>query len=103
MAKEMEQYGPGADLQPMFGPGGGYAPNGYDGGGTYADTGPDWMDPIPPFGLGDGIKDKIDRGWSYIARWPRYLAAGLLWYTYTVWRFSYITMTIVGLLILLLK
>jgi|SRR5688500_7039371 len=99
MAKEVEEYDRTADLQPMYGPGGfGGGMQPYDGGGSYVDEGPEWFDPIPPYGYGDSVKEQIDKYWSYIARWPRYVAKGFLWVTFSFWRFLYVIGT-VGLLI----
>lgn len=99
MGKELESVDQSADLAPMYGPGtlpGAYAQND-----TYLDNAPGWMDPVPPFGYSDGWKDKIDRYWSYIIRWPRFLAAGFLWVSFSVWRFLYVVGTVTMILILL--
>lgn len=102
MSNEVERYDQTADLQPMYGPGM-PAQQGYDGGGSYTDNVPDWMNAVPPAGYGDGIIDKIDRAWSWVARWPRALALGFLWVTYSVWRFLYIAGTVSLLVFALLK
>lgn len=97
MGKEVESFDQTGDLQPMYGPG---VPvqGGYDGGGSYADQVPDWVQAVPPAGYGDSLKDKIERGWSWVARWPRALALGFLWVTVSVWRFTYVVGT--GVLIM---
>jgi len=86
-----------AELQPMYGPGG-FGGSGFDGGGSYVDEGPEWFEPVPPYGYGDSVKEQIDKYWSYVARWPRYACKGFMWVTYSFWRFLYVIGT-VGLLI----
>jgi len=84
-----------ADLQPIMGP----MP--YQNG-SYVQTGmPEWMEAEPPYGPTDGVIDTISRYWSLIIRWPRKLAIGFLWITYTPWRFLYLVGT-VALIILAL-
>lgn len=88
MNKDLEVRDASADLTPMHGP----MPYAYSGGG---DSGvPAWMEADPPYGPTDGVIDTIARYWSYVIRWPRKLAIGFLWITYTPWRSIYLFGTI---------
>lgn len=63
---------------------------------------PEWAVPVPVYVQGtSGIKTAIEKGWSLIMRWPRYLAIGFLIITVSPWRFTYIVGTIALLLILI--
>lgn len=96
MGKDLETRDANADLQPMMGP----MP--YAGNQSYSATSiPEWMEAEPPYGPTDGVIDTITRWWSLIIRWPRHLAIGFLWITYTPWRFLYLVGT-VALIILAL-
>lgn len=80
-----------ADLQPIMGP----MPYGGMGGNGGGNPGmPDWMEAEPPYGPTDGFVDTISRFWSLIIRWPRYLAIGFLWLTYSPWRFGFFVGTV---------
>lgn len=91
MSKDLElRENASADLQPIMGPMPYAGGNGSYGGGS--DT-PEWMEAEPPYGPTDGTIDTITRFWSLIIRWPRYIALGFLWITYTPWRFGYVVGT----------
>jgi len=97
MSKDLEKIEATADLQPMFGP----AP--YTGNASYSGDLPDYLEPVPMYGPTDSWKDFIDRWWSLIIRWPRYLALGFLWVTATFLRFMYIVGTAVLVLTLIVN
>ncbi len=78
MGKELEPFEPVGDLTPMYGP----AVNP-----SYSSEIPEWMEAEPPYGPTDSLKDRIDRGWSKFARWPRYVFIAGLWVTFSIWRF----------------
>jgi hypothetical protein len=79
-----------AELQPMYGPPGN---GGFNGGSGSGFDSPEWFEPVPPYGSGDGFLNDVSRFWSYFIRIPRYLAIGFLWVTWTPWRFLYIVGT----------
>jgi hypothetical protein len=97
VAKDVEKFEPTADLQPMFGP------TPYAGNPSYTSDVPDWMVVEPPYGPTDGMKDTIDRYWSYTARWPRYVALGFMWVTHSFWRFLYVVGTVVLVILLIVN
>ncbi len=90
MSKDLEVKDVTADLTPLHGPMPYGAGNGSYVGGTEL---PAWMEPDPPYGPTDGAIDTIARYWSLFIRWPRRLAIGFLWVTYTPWRFGYLVGT----------
>lgn len=80
-----------SDLVPSTGElyptGGAYVPNNpYEYGDVYSSV-PAYIEPVPPYGPTNSVQDTIGRTWSYIIRYPRYLALGFLWITYSPWRF----------------
>lgn len=88
-----------ADLQPIMGPMPYAGGNGsYGGGGNGV---PDWMEAEPPYGPTDGFIDTTARIWSLIIRYPRYLALGFLWITYSPWRFGFLAGTVILIIIAL--
>lgn len=97
MNKDLEvRENANADLQPIMGP----MP--YTGNPSYGGQSiPEWMEAEPPYGPTDGFIDTTARIWSLIIRWPRYLALGFLWITFTPWRFAYIAGTVVLIILAL--
>lgn len=96
----MSDLVPMGDLTPI---GGGYVPNNpYE----YADaykSRPEWLEAVPEYGPTDGIKDTIDRAWSYVIRWPRYAALFFLFMTYSFWRSAFVLGTAVLLIVALVS
>jgi hypothetical protein len=86
------------DLTPTDG---GYVPNNpYE----YADGykhGPEWLEAVPGYGPTNGLKDRIDRTWSFVIRWPRYAALFFLFMTYSFWRTAFVTGSAVLLIVAL--
>lgn len=91
MGKDLETRDAHADLEPILGPAPNAGGNGSYGGGNDI---PAWMEAEPPYGPTDGFVDTIMRFWSLIIRWPRMLAIGFLWLTYTPWRFGFFAGTL---------
>lgn len=76
-----------SDLVPLNGP---YVPNNpYEYGDGYGNV-PAYLEAVPTYGPTNGVVDTIGRYWSHVIRYPRYLALGFLWITYTPWRFMYL-------------
>lgn len=97
MGKDVEKFEPTADLQPMFGPGP------YAGNTSYSSDVPDWLEAEPPYGPTEELKDRIDRAWSYLIRWPRLGMLGFMWITYSFWRFLYIIGTVAFVIVLIVN
>ncbi|MEV4286444.1 hypothetical protein AB0K40_13160 [Nonomuraea bangladeshensis] len=94
----MSDLVPTGDLAPIDD---GYVPNNpYD----YADAykrGPEWLEAVPEYGPTNGVKDRIDRAWSLVIRWPRYAALFFLFMTYSFWRSAFMLGTAVLLIVAL--
>jgi hypothetical protein len=56
---------------------------------------PEWCEAKPPYGTTQSLKDRIDRTWSSIIRYPRYAMLFGLWVTFTAYRFAYVLGTVV--------
>lgn len=99
VGKDLETRDAHADLEPILGP----TPNA-GGNGSYGGNGgdiPAWMEAEPPYGPTDGFVDTTSRIWSLIIRWPRRVAIGFLWITYTPWRFAYLFGTVLLIILAL--
>lgn len=95
MGKDLETTDANADLQPLTGP----MP--YTGNSSYQSDTPGWMEAVPPYGPTDGLLDRINRYWSWIIRWPRYIALGFLYVTYSFWIFVFVVGTVTLLIVAL--
>ncbi|MDA0637070.1 hypothetical protein OUY22_27015 [Nonomuraea sp. MCN248] len=96
----MSDLVPTGDLTPIDG---GYVPNNpYE----YADgykSIPSYLEAVPEYGPTDGIRDTIDRYWSYVIRWPRYAALCFLLMTYSFWRSAFVLGTAALLIVALVS
>lgn len=64
---------------------------------------PSYLEPVPEYGPSNSVRDRVDRTWSYIARYPRYIALAFMFVTYTVYRFVFVLGTAVLLVYLILN